>query len=73
MPSKTKETLNVSSDVDFSDPFYQASGKGRVRVKNTLLLYADLITLGDVSETDRNLFLQLLQKYPKRSTHGSVP
>ncbi|MGA2178632.1 MAG: hypothetical protein ABSH15_03510 [Verrucomicrobiota bacterium] len=69
LPNKATDILNASDRVDFSDTFYQASGKGRVRVKNTLLLYADLISLSDISGTDRDLYPELLQRYPKKTTH----
>jgi len=62
--------LSASSTVDFSDPVYQASGKGRVLIKNTVLLYADIISTEALPESDRKLYLDLLVKYPK-SKNGS--
>ena len=62
---KSADVLRASGNVDFGDTFYQASGKGRVRVKNTLLLYADLIDLNDIQGTDGNLYSRLLKSFPK--------
>lgn len=66
---KSADVLDASGNVDFSDSFYQASGKGRVRVKNTLLLYADLISADDISGPERDLYIQLLQRFPKVAAH----
>lgn len=57
--------IAACSAVDFGDSVYQASGKGRVIVKNTVLLYASMITPEQLPETDRNLYLELIAKYPK--------
>jgi len=57
--------LGASSSVDFSDPAFQASGKGRVRIKNTLLLFAEMISAEELPEADRPIYLELLGKYPK--------
>ena len=42
-----------ASDVDYSDSFFQASGKGRIRLKNVIRLRLKLATLGDLPEPDR--------------------
>lgn len=61
---RVEKTLSPSSKVDFSDAAYQASGKGRVLVKNTLLLYAGLIELRDLPPGDASLYSEIQQKYP---------
>lgn len=38
LPAVLEATLEKSKHLDFSNNFYQASGKGRVRVKNSILL-----------------------------------
>lgn len=62
---KTGGVFEASQVVDFSDSFYQASGKGRVRIKNTLLLYGGLTTTNEIAGTDAPLYGDLLRKYPK--------
>lgn len=57
------QVMRCSSRVDFSDSFYQASGKGRVRVKNTLLLFASLINNEELPEGDRSEYRQLQMRY----------
>jgi DNA phosphorothioation-associated DGQHR protein 1 len=59
--------LEASRRVSFADPVFQASGKGRVRVKNTLLLFGDLLTLDQISAADRDVYLGLLNRYPRRA------
>jgi len=68
--SDLESILGACSKVDFSDRAYQASGKGRVLIKNTVLLYADMISIEELPEADRKLYLDLLKKYPK-SKNGS--
>jgi hypothetical protein len=65
---KTGGIFEASRVVDFSDSFYQASGKGRVRIKNTLLLYGGLTTTNEIVGTDVPLYGELLRKYPKSAT-----
>lgn len=69
IPGRAGKIFENSSVVDFSDGVYQASGKGRVLVKNTILLYSDLVKLTDLPEGDRELYAELLMKYP-RTTHN---
>jgi len=64
--NKTDEyrtVLKSSAKVDFSDPFYQASGKGRVRVKNTILLLAQLTKLDEIKSTDLEGYRSILSRY----------
>lgn len=61
--NKLSIAFEAARRIDFSDPFYQASGKGRVRVKNTILLCGGLITPKDVSSTDAPLYEDILRKY----------
>lgn len=41
-------------NTDFSDQFFQASGKGRVRLKNVLKLQMKLVTLAELPEADQH-------------------
>jgi len=47
-----REKLAPASGVNFRDDFFQASGKGRVRIKNTLLLAMGLIGEDKLSDAD---------------------
>ncbi|MBI3245424.1 MAG: DGQHR domain-containing protein [Deltaproteobacteria bacterium] len=58
--------LAACSQVDFSDSFYQASGRGRVRVKNTILLYASMLLLDHLPESEQHLYRELFKKYPRQ-------
>lgn len=58
--------IGASSTVDFADPSFQASGKGRVRVKNTLLFLPGLISEQDLPGADRELYLELRERYTQR-------
>ncbi len=49
--------------VDFSHPFYQASGKGRVRVKNTLFFIAGIIDEMALPESDRLGYLEIRRTF----------
>lgn len=51
--------IKSSADVDFADQFFQASGKGRVRVRNLILYRAGLITEADLSEADREGYIKM--------------
>jgi len=55
--------LAASASVDFSDPIYQASGKGRVLVRNTILLLAGRIKLDDLPDQDGSLYRTLLERF----------
>lgn len=57
------KVLSCSSSVNFCDSFYQASGKGRVRIKNTLLLFGSLITDDELPEGDRTGYKDIQQRY----------
>lgn len=64
---RIEKTLIPASKVDFSDAAFQASGKGRSRIKNTLLLYAGLVEPTDLPPADKTLYSELRQKYPSES------
>jgi len=55
--------LSGSQQVDFGDPFYQASGRGRVRVKNTIMLLGNQIKLEELSGTDIDGYRRILSRY----------
>src|SRR5204863_741809 len=63
IPDKANSLFRSASSVDFADPVFQASGKGRVLVRNTILLFADRIQLDDLPESDRHVYQDLLAKY----------
>jgi DNA phosphorothioation-associated DGQHR protein 1 len=46
------ERLSRAADIDFSDPFFQASGIGRSRIRNIIELVMGLITEDDLNEPD---------------------
>jgi DNA phosphorothioation-associated DGQHR protein 1 len=62
--SEIDPIVAASTRIRFDDPIFQASGKGRVRVKNVLLLSADLLPLDEIAEPERALYAELLNKYP---------
>lgn len=55
----------AAARISFADPVFQASGKGRVRVKNVLLLCADLLPLDKIPEPERQVYAELLNRFPK--------
>lgn len=57
--------LKSASSIDFGDQFFQASGKGRVRVKNVILYAANLITESDLPTADRNNYTAILATLKK--------
>jgi hypothetical protein len=63
IPSAAEPIFKKSSKVDFADPVFQASSKGRVLVRNALLLFAGRKTLDDLPIEDRDLYSELLKKY----------
>lgn len=63
--SEVDPILAASARISFADPIFQASGKGRVRVKNVLLLCADLLPLDEIPEPERQVYAELLNRYPK--------
>jgi hypothetical protein len=60
---QVRPVLESSAPVDFADPFYQASGKGRVHVKNTILLFSGKISALDLPEQDRDQYLAVRSRY----------
>ena len=64
--------LKAASAIDFSDQLFQASGKGRVRVKNVILFAAELITDGDLPPADRANYQPVLSAFQNdRNEDGS--
>jgi DNA phosphorothioation-associated DGQHR protein 1 len=66
--AKLNAIISSSSGVSFADPFFEASGKGRVRIKNTLLLFAGLASAEDLPDADRDLYVGLFRKYSATTT-----
>ena len=62
MDAELDNTLNCASKLDFGDNFFQASGKGRVRVRNSILLAAGRITEGDLADADKQGYLNLVKE-----------
>jgi DNA phosphorothioation-associated DGQHR protein 1 len=48
-----RRRIRQLADVDFEDSFFQASGKGRVRIRNVMLLKLGLVEVDDLPEADR--------------------
>jgi DGQHR domain-containing protein len=63
IPAAAEQILKGSSKVDFSDAVFQASGKGRVLVRNTIWLFGGRVKLGQLPEQDQKLYAELLAKY----------
>jgi hypothetical protein len=57
--------LSPASKIDFSDSAFQGSGRGRVRIRNLILLYAGRITAAALPEADKDTYTTLMRKYPK--------
>lgn len=55
-----EDTIQRASKLDFAGDFFQASGKGRVRVKNCILLAAGRISEGGLPDADRQTYLDLV-------------
>ena len=55
-----KERIASASAIDFSDNFFQASGQGRVRIRNAIKRAANLIADVDLPENDREQYLRFL-------------
>ena len=53
-------TIQRAGKLDYANDFFQASGKGRVRVRNTILLAAGRISTGDLLDADRESYLDLV-------------
>lgn len=60
---RARSFLSACSAVDFSNPFYEASGKGRVRIKNTLLFLGGIITINELPDGDRPLYAQIRDEF----------
>jgi len=67
LQAKLTEVLKAAAIIDFSDQFFQASGKGRVRVKNAILHSASELKSGDVSAEDFGFYQRLLLIEPERA------
>lgn len=59
--------------MDFANPIYQASGKERVRIKNTILFLANVIAEEDLPEADKAIYLQVRQQFGKAPQAGTAP
>jgi len=68
--TKASAVLTAATRVNFSDGFFQASGKGRVRVKNTLLFAGGVIAEADLPEGDRSEYLRVCGEAGVRSSGG---
>jgi hypothetical protein len=56
------EMLNHASKIDFSDNYFQASGIGKTRIKNVLLVSGKLIEIDKISsESDKTEILRILE------------
>jgi DNA phosphorothioation-associated DGQHR protein 1 len=52
--------LTNSSSINFSDKFFQASGIGRSRIKNTIALSSNLISFDKIKKTDKAFYEQII-------------
>ena len=52
--------LIKASPVDFSDKFFQASGIGRSRIKNTIAIAAELVSVNKIKKTDLPFYNNLI-------------
>lgn len=55
-----EKTLEQSKHLNFCDNFYQASGKGRVRVRNSILLAGGWIDPSELSDADRSSYMAIV-------------
>lgn len=55
-----EEILGHASKLDFGNNFFQASGKGRIRIKKAILLAANRISPSDLSDDDRQGYLDVV-------------
>jgi hypothetical protein len=62
------EKLRKAGHIDFSIDFYQASGKGRVRIKHSLALAMGLEAPGDLPESDRDQYISIVQGTPRKQS-----
>jgi DNA phosphorothioation-associated DGQHR protein 1 len=56
-----KVYIDRASSIDFADSFFQASGKGRVRIKNTIALACRLTTIDAVPAEDAEEYRRLTE------------
>jgi ABC-type dipeptide/oligopeptide/nickel transport system permease component len=54
--------LSKASHVDFSADFFQTSGKGKTRIKNTLELAMEVKTADDVPQNDRDAYIRITRR-----------
>lgn len=53
-------TIEAAEGIDFSDDFFQASGVGRTRIKNCILLASRQVTLESLSASDRGSYSRVV-------------
>lgn len=56
------DMINPWRKINFTDDFFQASGTGRQRIRNTLELSIGLKKLDDINEADRSTYVRLCKK-----------
>lgn len=56
LPARLTHLIASTRDIDFSAPFYQASGKGRTRIRNVLLRAANEIRGDDLPKADASAY-----------------
>jgi len=59
-----KEILIPASNIDFSDKFFQASGIGRSRIKNSISIAINFTSLDKIKKRDIPFYEQLLSSKP---------
>ena len=65
------DTMQKAATIDFTNDFFQASGKGRTRIKHVLSLAMELGTLEDVPEGDRATYNEIVGATTRsHSDHG---
>jgi len=57
---RANDGMKRANEIDFSQDFFQASGKGRVRIKHTLALAMGLESLDDTPNTDRPTYAAIV-------------
>jgi len=55
-----KSYLISSSSINFSDKFFQASGIGRSRIKNTIAISSNLISIDKIKKSDKSFYEQII-------------
>jgi DNA phosphorothioation-associated DGQHR protein 1 len=56
-----KKYLELSRNINFGDKFYQASGIGRSRIKNTICIQAELISKGKIKKADLPFYETIIE------------